>query len=128
MTAAPKHCAQAQRVRAYQPIRDYALIGDCHGAALVARDGSVDWCCLGRFDATPVLWRLLDAEKGAGFEIRPARESGVERTYIPDTNIVRMIFATPKRAKPPRRFRADQRLSSIVSWASRSMSSTAASV
>jgi len=38
----------------YMPLREYAVIGDCHGAALVSRDGSVDWCCLGRFDAVPV--------------------------------------------------------------------------
>lgn len=56
---------------AYRPIQDYALIGDCHGAALTASDGSVDWCCLARFDAEPVLWRLLDAEQGGFFQVRP---------------------------------------------------------
>lgn len=53
------------RTQKYQPIKDYALIGDCHGAALVGTNGSIDWCCLGRFDAEPSLWRLLDINKGA---------------------------------------------------------------
>ena len=38
----------------YVPIADYALIGDCHTAALVSKCGSVDWFCPGRFDASPV--------------------------------------------------------------------------
>jgi alpha,alpha-trehalase len=58
-------------VHCYPPIRDYAVIGDCHGAALVSRDGSVDWCCLGRFDADPVFCRLLDTTKGGFLSIRP---------------------------------------------------------
>lgn len=77
---------------AYRPIRDYALIGDCHGAALIASDGSVDWCCLARFDAEPVLWRLLDAEQGGFFQVRPEGGYEVKRAYLPDTNILRTTF------------------------------------
>jgi hypothetical protein len=33
---------------AYLPIRDYAMVGDCHGCALISRAGSVDWCAFGR--------------------------------------------------------------------------------
>jgi alpha,alpha-trehalase len=43
----------------YPAIGDYALIGDCHSAALVARDGSIDWCCFHRFDARPDFRNLL---------------------------------------------------------------------
>lgn len=78
-----------------RPIRDYALIGDCHGSALVARDGSIDWCCLRRFDADPVLWRILDAGKGPAFEVGPADDAQVERAYLPDTNVLRTAFTTP---------------------------------
>lgn len=77
---------------AYRPIEDYALIGDCHGAALIASNGSVDWCCLARFDAEPVLWRLLDAEQGGFFQIRPEGDYDVQRAYLPETNILRTTF------------------------------------
>jgi len=42
------------------PIEDYALIGDCHGAALVSRAGAIDWMTLLRFDDDPTFFRLLD--------------------------------------------------------------------
>ncbi|MBX9727327.1 MAG: hypothetical protein K2X31_00305 [Sphingopyxis sp.] len=78
----------------YVPIADYALLEDCHGSALVARNGSVDWCCLGRFDATPVFWRMLDAARGGCFQIAPDGEAQAERGYLPGTNILRTTFRT----------------------------------
>lgn len=81
--------------RGYRPIRDYAAIGDCHGAALVARDGGIDWCALRRHDADPVFCRLLDAEKGGFFAIRPVGDYEVARAYVEGTNILRTVFTTP---------------------------------
>jgi GH15 family glucan-1,4-alpha-glucosidase len=47
-------------------IEDYGLIGDTHTAALVGRDGSIDWLCLPRFDSGACFARIL-GEEGNGF-------------------------------------------------------------
>ena len=78
----------------YPPLRDYAFIGDCHGAALVSRNGSVDWCCFGRFDAEPVCHRLLDYQNGGFFETNPLEDYHSSRRYLADTNILRTFFHT----------------------------------
>lgn len=72
----------------YPPISDYALLSDCHGAALVSRDGSVDWCCLTRFDARPVFSRILDWRKGGHFRIAPEADFRVTRRYLPGTQVL----------------------------------------
>lgn len=82
------------RDRAYRPIRDYAFIGDCHGAALVAGDGSVDWCCLGRFDVEPAVWRLLDAVQGGFFEVAAVDAVRITRAYLSDTNVLQTIHTS----------------------------------
>ncbi len=79
----------------YAPIRDYALIGDCHGSALVSRAGSIDWCAFGRFDAAPAFCRILDASRGGSFSITPAGEFESERSYLDGTNILQTFFRTP---------------------------------
>jgi GH15 family glucan-1,4-alpha-glucosidase len=78
--------------RPYPPLRDYALIGDGHGAALVCRDGAIDWCSIGRFDAPPVFARLLDAERGGYFALAPAGPAHSNRGYLDDTAVLATHF------------------------------------
>ena len=49
------------------PIKDFGLIGDLHTAALVSKNGSIDWCCWPDFDSPAVFCKLLDAELGGSF-------------------------------------------------------------
>ncbi len=77
------------------PISDYALLSDCRSAALVSRDGSVDWLCFARFDAPSVFCRLLDPAGGC-FEIRPAGEFQADRRYVDQTMVLETSFTTPR--------------------------------
>jgi alpha,alpha-trehalase len=78
----------------YPPIGDYALLSDCHSAALVSRDGSIDWCCFHRFDARPVFSRLLDWANGGHFRIAPTHPYTVSRRYLPATSVLETRFVT----------------------------------
>ena len=77
---------------AYKPIADYALIGDCHGCALVARDGRIDWAALRRFDADPLFCRMLDDRQGGFWSLQPSTDFTSTRAYLPGTNILRTVF------------------------------------
>lgn len=55
-------------------IEDYGLIGDLQAAALVGRDGAVDWLCLPRFDSPSSLSALLGDEKHGRWRLAPAGE------------------------------------------------------
>ncbi|MQA73634.1 MAG: glycoside hydrolase family 15 protein [Solirubrobacterales bacterium] len=79
----------------YPPIEDYGLIGDCHTAALVSRHGSIDWCCLPRFDSGSCFGRLLGWEQGGYCKIAPSGEGwSAERAYLDDTMVLATSFET----------------------------------
>lgn len=70
-------------------IEDYALLGDLHTAALVSRDGSIDWLCLPRFDSGACFAALLHDESAGHWRIAPAGAGpATRRGYRGDTLIV----------------------------------------
>lgn len=72
----------------YKPIESYGVIGDLHSVALVANDGSIDWCCLPHFDSPSVFGAILDSRKGGHFKIAVQHESSHRQLYLPETNIL----------------------------------------
>ena len=95
------------------PIEDYALIGDCHTAALIARDGSMDWLCFPRFDSGACFSALLGSEDHGCWLIRPAgiirsarrryRDGTLvlETEYETDDGAVTLIDCMPPRSQEP---------------------------
>ena len=73
---------------AYKPIESYGVIGDLHSVALVANDGSIDWCCLPHFDSPSVFAAILDDRKGGSFKIAVQRDSSHRQLYLPETNVL----------------------------------------
>jgi GH15 family glucan-1,4-alpha-glucosidase len=72
-------------------IGDYALIGNCRTAALVSREGAVEWLCVPSFSSPSIFAAILDREAGH-FSIRPAGEARAKRRYIPRTNVLETTF------------------------------------
>jgi GH15 family glucan-1,4-alpha-glucosidase len=72
----------------HKRIEDYGIIGDLHTVALVGVDGSIDWCCLPRFDSPSVFAALLDEDKGGYFKVNAVAASVRRQLYIPDTNVL----------------------------------------
>lgn len=77
-----------------RPIRDYALIGNCETAALLNRDGGIDWLCLPAFDGGSIFGALLDRKKGGNFSLHPAALCEVERSYLAESAVLETRFVT----------------------------------
>jgi GH15 family glucan-1,4-alpha-glucosidase len=76
-------------------IEDYALIGDTQTAALVSRDGSIDWLCLPRFDSGACFAALLGSADNGRWRLAPAGEViDVARRYRPSTLVLETTFTT----------------------------------
>src|SRR4051795_6952058 len=78
---------------AFTPIGEYGLLADCNSAALVNRDGSIDWLCLPRYDSDAIFARILDPD-GGHWSIRPTGEYAVERRYVPGSLVIETTFTT----------------------------------
>ena len=80
----------------YQPIENYGVIGDLRTAALIGKNGSLDWLCLPHFDSPSVFAALLDDTKGGRFEIAPTCDDVTfKQLYWPETNILVTRFLSP---------------------------------
>jgi GH15 family glucan-1,4-alpha-glucosidase len=82
-----------------QPIEDYAVVSDTQTAALVGRDGSVDWLCLPRFDSPACFAALLGDRRNGRWKIAPKGDvKRTERRYRDDTLVLETDFHTAEGA------------------------------
>src|SRR5262249_36640271 len=76
-------------------IEDYALLSNLHTAALVSREGSVDWFCLPRFDSAACFAALLGGPEHGRWLIAPSDEpTSITRRYLPETLVLETVFVT----------------------------------
>jgi GH15 family glucan-1,4-alpha-glucosidase len=75
-------------------IEDYALIGNCETAALVGRDGSIDWLCLPRFDSSACFAALLGEEGNGRWKLAPTDAAKISRRYRGASLVLETTFET----------------------------------
>ena len=89
-------------VMMYREIRmdnlDYGVIGNCRTAALVSKEGSIDWFCLPDFDSPSIFCKLLDEDKGGNFAFLVSAEYTVTQQYVANTNILATSYESKEGA------------------------------
>src|SRR3954467_13834708 len=77
-------------------LEDYGMIGDTQTAALVGRDGSIDWLCMPRFDSGACFAALLGGPEHGRWKLAPVAESRATRRYRDDSLVLETEFAGPE--------------------------------
>ena len=75
-------------------IEDYAMIGDCRTAAIIGRDGSIDWFCVPRFDSPACFAALLGTPENGRWLIEAVGKSRSSRAYVGESLILETIITT----------------------------------
>ena len=76
-------------------IEDYAMIGDCQTAALVSKDGSIDWLCLPYFDSAACFASLLGSKENGRWSIHPREQiTSFSRSYRQDSLVLESVYET----------------------------------
>ena len=73
---------------------DYGIIGNCKSAALVAKNGSIDWCCLPEFDSPSIFAKLLDDDIGGSFGFEVDDSYKIKQSYDSETAILVTTFTS----------------------------------
>ena len=74
-------------------IQDYAIIGNGRSAALISKQGSLDWLCWPRFDSASIFAAILDPSIGGRWSISPANDAQISRRYVGNTNVLEATFS-----------------------------------
>lgn len=78
----------------YPPICGYGFIADCYSSALISESGSIEWCCMPRFDSASVFGRILDWSNGGYCRVVPSGGYESSRRYIENTLILETTLRT----------------------------------
>lgn len=73
---------------------DYGVVGNCKTAALISKEGSIDWLCFPVFDSPSVFSKLLDKNKGGSFSIKVGESYQITQSYFKETNILSTRFSS----------------------------------
>src|ERR671924_322498 len=76
------------------PIKDYGVIGDCRTAALVSRDGAIEWLCLPDYASPSIFAHVLNPGRGGSFSIQPREAFVSTRKYRDLSTVLETTFET----------------------------------
>lgn len=77
---------------------DYGVIGNCRTAALVSKEGSIDWFCLPDFDSPSIFSKLLDENKGGSFSFLVSSDYTISQKYVKNTNVLATLYESDEGA------------------------------